>query len=303
MKHTKGNDTQNQELDSSSVADEVDLLQLTLTLFRAWKLIIGMTLLVGAAASFYAFSASDVYRAHTLLAAAKKEKTSSGSLQQFGGLAAIAGISIPGGSDTDRIIATLKSRDFLRFFITKKNLMPIFFKGSWDASKEEWKPVAEDQKPTLAKAVNLLSGVDSVTEDGKSRLITLSVSWGDPDLASEWANEMVTQLNEQLRNEAIVESQNRVGYLEQELAKTTLKDMRDVLYKLLESEKQKAMLANVKEDFALEVIDPAIPPREPFEPNRKFIIVGGLLLGGFLSLFVIFLLEFLKKLNALSKSS
>jgi len=301
MKNTKGNDLQNKEFGSTS-ADEVDLLQLTLTIFRAWKLILGMTLLVGAVASFYAFSAPEVYRAHTLLAVAKKEKTSSGSLQQLGGLAAIAGISIPGGSDTERIIATLKSRGFLRFFITKKNLMPIFFKGSWDVSKGDWKPVEEEQKPTLAKAVRLLSAILSVTDDAKSGLITLSVSWGDPELASKWANEMVTQLNEQLRNEAIVESQNRVGYLEQELAKTSLKDMRDVLYKLLESEKQKAMLANVKEDFALEVIDPAIPPRDPFEPNRKLIIVGGLLLGGLLSLFVIFLLEFVKKLNALSKS-
>ena len=100
----------------------------------------------------------------------------------------------------------------------------------------------------------------SVDEDNKSGLINLSISWKDPVVAAEWANDLVKQLNEQLREKAIADSQKRVGYLEQELAKTTLQDMRGVLYNLLESEKQKAMLANVNEDFALEVIDPAVAP-------------------------------------------
>ena len=48
--------------------------------------------------------------------------------------------------------------------------------------------------------------------------------------------------------------------------------MRAVLYNLLESEKQKAMLANVNEDFALEVIDPAVAPQTREKPKRKLIV-------------------------------
>ena len=36
--------------------------------------------------------------------------------------------------------------------------------------------------------------------------------------------------------------------------------MREVLYSLLESEEQKAMLANVNEEFSLKVIETAVPP-------------------------------------------
>ena len=68
--------------------------------------------------------------------------------------------------------------------------------------------------------------------------------------------------------------EKRVVYLEQELAKTTLQDMRAVLYNLLESEKQKAMLANVNEDFALEVIDPAVAPETREKPKRKLIVLS-----------------------------
>jgi len=109
----------------------------------------------------------------------------------------------------------------------------------------------------------------------KSGLITLSISWKDPGIAAQWANRLVKQLNEQLRQKAITDSKKRVGYLEQELAKTTLQDMRDVLYNLLESEKQKAMLANVNEDFALEVIDPAVAPKTREYPKRKLIVALG----------------------------
>ena len=87
-------------------------------------------------------------------------------------------------------------------------------------------------------------------------------------------------------------------YLEQELAKTTLQDMRAVLYNLLESEKQKAMLANVNEDFALEVIDPAVAPETREKPKRKLIVALGGVCGVFLSLFVVFFTQFIKKLRS-----
>ena len=73
--------------------------------------------------------------------------------------------------------------------------------------------------------------------------------------------------------------------------------MRAVLYNLLESEKQKAMLANVNEDFALEVIDPAVAPKTRENPKRKLIVVLGGVCGGFLGIFTVLIAQFLKKLK------
>ncbi len=117
-------------------------------------------------------------------------------------------------------------------------------------------------------------------------------------MAAQWANDLVKQLNEQLREQAIADSKKRVGYLEQELAKTTLQDMRAVLYNLLESEKQKAMLANVNEDFALEVIDPAVAPETREKPKRKLIVALGGVCGGFLGIFAVFLCSVPAKLKS-----
>ena len=149
---------------------------------------------------------------------------------------------------------------------------------------------------TVEDGILPLQGAIEVDQD-KSGLITLSISWKDPEVAAQWANDLVKQLNEQLREQAIADSKKRVGYLEQELAKTTLQDMRAVLYNLLESEKQKAMLANVNEDFALEVIDPAVAPETREKPKRKLIVALGAVCGGFLGIFAVFFSQFLRKLK------
>ena len=287
------------ETGPSSDGDEIDLLELIRTLLHAWKTIVGITIVCTGLAVAYALCAPEVFKAETLLTPAHEEKSSSSStLGQFGGLAAMAGISIPGDSNVEQVLATLQSRKFLKVFIVENKLLPVLFEDIWDEKNQVWNVESKEAQPNDHKAIESFKSILSVDEDKKTGLITLSISWKDPKVAAKWANQLVKQLNEQLREQAIAESQKRVGYLEQELAKTTLQDMRAVLYSLLESEKQKAMLANVNEDFALEVIDPAVAPESRAKPNRKLIVVLGGVCGGFLGIFAIFFGQFLQKLNS-----
>ena len=279
--------------------DEIDLLELIRTLLEAWKTIVGITLVCIGLAVAYALYAPEVFKAETLLAPASEEKSgASSALSQFGGLAAMAGISIPSDSNVEQVVATLNSRKFLRQYIDGKKLLPVLFEDIWDADNQSWMVPSVEDEPTEQKAIESFKACLSVDEDKKSGLITLSISWKDPEVAAKWANDLVKQLNEQLREQAIADSQKRVGYLEQELAKTTLQDMRAVLYNLLESEKQKAMLANVNEDFALEVIDPAVAPETREKPKRKLIVALGGVCGGFLGIFAVFFTQFLQKLKS-----
>ena len=288
-------------VESSPPSDEneIDLLELIRTLLQAWKTIVGITTVCVGLAFAYSLYAPEVFKAETLLSPATEEKSATSSaLSQFGGLAAMAGISIPNDSNIEQVVATLKSRKFLSQYIDQKNLIPVLFEEIWDEGTQMWLVQTQEDEPTEQKAVNVFKKILSVDEDKKSGLINLSISWKDPVVAAEWANDLVKQLNEQLREKAIAESQKRVGYLEQELAKTTLQDMRAVLYNLLESEKQKAMLANVNEDFALEVIDPAVAPEAREKPKRKLIVALGGVCGGFLGIFAIFFAQLVRKIKS-----
>ena len=287
----------------SSDEDEIDLLELIRTLLQAWKTIVGVTILCTGLAVAYALYVPEVYKAETLLAPAQEEKSgASSALSQFGGLAAMAGVTIPADSNIERVLATLETRVFLKKFIEEKNLLPVIFEDFWDAASKSWKLQVDQEGFITEDGISSLQWAIEVDQE-KSGLITLSISWKDPDIAAQWANDLVKQLNEQLREQAIAESKKRVGYLEQELAKTTLQDMRAVLYNLLESEKQKAMLANVNEDFALEVIDPAVAPETREKPNRRLIVVLGVVCGGFLGIFAVFFAQFVQKLKSSSASS
>ena len=278
--------------------DEIDLLELIRTLLQAWKTILGITIICSGLAIAYAVYAPEVFKADALLAPAQDEKSGASSmLSQFGGLAAMAGISIPSDSNVDRVLATLETREFLTKFIRRNDLLPVIFKDRWIEVSKSFKLDDKGEEPSIDDGYTiLLACIES--EQDKSGLIKLSISWEDPDIAAQWANDLVKQLNEQLRQKAITDSQKRVGYLEQELAKTTLQDMRAVLYNLLEAEKQKAMLANVNEDFALEVIDPAVAPETREKPNRKLIVALGGVCGGFLGIFTVFFAQFLRKLKS-----
>jgi len=290
------------ESSPQSDEDEIDLLEIIRTLLQAWKTIVGIIVVCVGLAIAYALHAPEVFKSEILLAPATEEKSgASSALSQFGGLAAMAGISIPSDSNVEQVLATLQSREFLRRYIDSKKLLPVLFEEIWDADAQAWLVETQEDEPTAQKAVKSFASILSVDEDKKSGLISLSISWKDPIVAAEWANDLVKQLNKQLREQAIADSKKRVGYLEQELAKTTLQDMRAVLYKLLESEKQKAMLANVNEDFALEVIDPAVAPEIRSKPNRKLIVAMGGVCGGFLGIFAVFFAQLLRKLKSSSE--
>jgi len=61
------------------------------------------------------------------------------------------------------------------------------------------------------------------------------------------------------------------------------------------------MLANVKKEYAMQVIDPAVAPEEPISPRVGLIIVLGLVLGLMLGVFLVFLLHAIENIKSRAK--
>jgi len=279
--------------------DEIDLLELIRTLLQAWKTIVGITILCTGLAVAYALYLPNIYKAETTLAPAQEDESGARSLlDKFGGLVAIAGVQEKDTSFMIRVYGTLNSSQFIRTFITKFNLLPLLFYDQWDESNDTWLLNEKSEVPTLVDARELFQSKLSIDEDKKTGLTSISFEWHQPNLATNWVNNLVKELNQAIRQRAIDDSNKKVGFLEKELAKTSLEDMRKVLYSLLESEKQKAMLANVNEDYAFEVIDPATVSKVPEKPKRKLIVALGVVCGGFLGIFAVFFAQFMRKLKS-----
>ncbi len=272
--------------------DEIDLREIWRVLVDNKKLIALVTAVTTLIALVTAFSITPIYRAEVLLAPASAEKTGGlGALAgQFGDLAALAGINVGGGDQTQEAIATLKSRALTEAFIKENNIMPILFEDDWDADKKAWKDQDSEDAPTLWQAYEVFNEkIRAVSADKKSGLVNLAIEWKDPVLAATWANDLVKRVNRQRQQETIQEAEGSIGYLYKQLAKTSSVEVEQAIYRLVEAQTKNIMVAHAREEYAFKVLDPAVPPEKKVKPKRAFILVLGIVFGLMLGVFAAFI--------------
>jgi len=270
---------------------DVDLMRLVnIGLTTKWS-ILG----IGLASAVIAFSASflftPVFHAETLLLNAPVEKRGDNILSALGssgsGLAALAGLGGGGDSNTQEAIAILKSRALVDQFIADGNLLPILFDDRWDAANKKWKSKwwdifgSDNPAPGADKAYEKFNKqIRRVEEDRRTGLVTLSIEWSDPKLAAEWAAELVKRANALLRNTAIERSEKSLDFLNEQIKKSGEVEVRQAIYKLIDSELKREMFAKVNEDYAFKIIDPPTVPEKKTRPKRSLYALFGFIVGG-----------------------
>jgi len=275
--------------------DEIDLLEYWRVIWAKRWLILGVVFAAAVLAAGYSLTLPNIYRAEVVLAPVSDGGSKSGGLSSalggLGGLASMAGISLGGGGSVEENLAVLKSREFLWQFIKDEKLMPILFEDDWDADKKGWKEDGSDKQPGLWDAYRTFTGILSVAQDKKSGLVTIGMEWTDAELAARWGNMLVNRLNDFLRQQAINRSNSNLHYLNKELSRTHVADMRKALFELISQQQKKAMLANTQKEFAFQVIDKAVAPDKKSKPKRALIVVLSAFVAGFLAVILVFIRE------------
>jgi uncharacterized protein involved in exopolysaccharide biosynthesis len=230
-----------------------------------------------------------VYEARTVLlpVATTNAQSSLAMLAgQFSGLAAQLGFMQPGANNTQEAIATIKSRAFIESFVKDYELLPELFADRWDAGAKRWDVDEPRRIPTPADGYELFNKeILSVSQDLQTGLVELTIQWRDREHAAEWANALVRRVNERLRHRAVAEATRSIDFLNVELKKPGSIDLQEMIYRLIESSMQSIALANVRDEYAFKVIDPAEPPEiDRFvRPKRILLLLVGFVFGGFLS--------------------
>lgn len=271
--------------------DEIDLREIFSTLAKKKKLIIACTLTCLTLTTGLSFIITPKYEAKLVANYAKDDGRSSGLASQFGGLAELAGVSLGGGSDKEAAIAFLQSRAFLESFIEEQDIMPSLYAAEWDQEKKLWKVDDNKKIPSTYKAYSLFSKkILNISSDRKSGLITITITWINPEQAAKWANELIKKANNSLREKAITENRLSLDYLQKELQKTSLTEVQNTIYRLIENQTKTMMMANTQEQFAFKIVDPALTVDEDafiYPKRASFMTIGalaGLSIGIFLAL-------------------
>jgi uncharacterized protein involved in exopolysaccharide biosynthesis len=271
-------------LHQSADAD-ADFARLLATIIRQRWLVLAFVAVGLAAGGFLLWYLTPFFRS-TVVGFPNNSKESMGALgsviQEFSGVASMAGLDV-GDNGNPEALAILKSREFNERFITANNMMPILFHKYWDDARNDWKPQLR-KVPTLWDGFDYFTKkVRTVTEDRKSGLLTINVDWRDRDLAARWANQLVAQLNDEMRQRAITEANGMITYLTKEMERSDNLALRESVSRLIESEIKQRALATVRYEYAYRVVDTAEPAdkRHPIRPLPKVYIVFGAL-GGFI---------------------
>jgi G-rich domain on putative tyrosine kinase/Chain length determinant protein len=270
-------------------ADE--LASFTVELWAAWKLLLATAVVGGLVAVGIALLMRPSFRAEALVAPVTTQTSAGGvggALRELGGIAALAGIDVGmGGGRKGEYLATLSSPGLARDFIQSGNLLPILYADRWDPQAKRWR--ADKKPPTLGQAVKRFTdGVVSISDDRRTSLVTVTVDWYSPQLAAQWANGLIELANDRLRADAIHSAQSSLEYLDKELAKTNVVEIRQAIYQLTEQQVNNAMLANVQREYAYRFIDRAVPPETKFSPKRTVIGAVGAAVGLFLGVMVVY---------------
>ncbi len=203
---------------------------------------------------------------------------------QYGGLASLAGLSIPGQGKKEEVLAVLQSELLTESYIRENDLLPVLYSDRWDPVSKKWKTTDPKKTPTLWKAYKYFNKqIRQVKEDRKSGLVLMTIKWKDPNVAAKWANDLVKKTNDYLRAKAISESERHIDYLNDQLKKITIIEAQKTIYTLLQEEINSQMIAKGREEYALKVIDPAVAPELASSLGAKALAAVGFACGLFLA--------------------
>jgi len=251
----------------------LDLIALAATAWRHRAAVLVSCFLCTAAALAIALLSTPIYRAELILRPVRDSgmgENSSGLADQLGGLASLAGVNLPDmNSEEEEGQAVLDSNRLAREFIERYHLVPVL-------SKDPLHPMDLWHAARLFK-----KSILTIKKDERREVTIVGVEWTDPHVAARWANDFVSLGNELMRERARTDATGNVAYLNEELEKTNVLDMRRALYSILENETRKLMLVNGRTEYAFEVIDPAVAPEIRARPQRTLIVSVGLGLGLF----------------------
>ena len=274
---------------------EIRLLDVIAIVRRRWIQVLICTFVGFAVSATLAFTVTKTYRVETVLiaVAGQQPSISESLLGQLGGLGSLAGSLVGSSSSTqEEAIAFLQSRTFTRDFIVQKDLLPVLFPDAFEESMTQ-KQARSAELPTIWDGVmRFEDDVRKVERDRVSGLIRFAMEWNDPQIAEEWARDWVSEANTRLRQRAIDEAETNIAYLENQLELTSVAELRQAIYDLMESQIKAAMLAQARSDYAFRVVDPPMmpDPDDFVRPQRVlYILIGGLF--GFLlgTAFVLYL--------------
>tara|TARA_B100000674_G_C37869468_1_gene928745 strand:+ start:87 stop:1022 length:936 start_codon:yes stop_codon:yes gene_type:complete len=303
--------------DRAQYDDEIDLRELFGVLWSGSKKIIAITTIFSIVSVFYALSVPNQYKATALLAPAQSDSSDlSGALGQLGGLASLAGVNIGRGESSEAQIAQeiMTSWSFIESFIAEKNIaVEVYAAEGWNRESNEliinedlydvmtktWlvenDNTGEVGPPSSWKLFKSFSKRLEVSEDKQLGMVSVSIEYYSPLLAKQWLDIYVEAINAHMQQRQMAKVTSNINYLQAQIEKTSIAEMREVFYSIIEEQTKNKMLAEASPEYAFVTVSQSMVPEKKSQPQRALICILGTLLGGILSVLLVLAMHYSRK--------
>ena len=123
--------------------------------------------------------------------------------------------------------------------------------------------------------------------------VKISFSHKSPEIAKNWLEIIIFNINESMRLEDIRASQKYINFLNESQQSINVQYLKVVTSRLLENQMQTLMLASSNDSYVFKTIDSPIMPELKSSPNRAIICIAITIFGGILSVLLILFKHYL----------
>ena len=295
--------------------DEIDLYELFIIAWNKKFFIVSLTSIFAIISVIYSLSLPNVYTSTSLLAPSNQEDTFTSRLGGMSGLASLAGVNLSQSNATtsEEAIGRVKSFNFFSNYILPniklENLLAvkewvpesntiIYDQGVFDSKTNKWLDNdfnINNTQPSNQQAYRRYTDIFSINVDEENGFVSFSIEHQSPEIAKKWLDLIIYNINESMREIDKRDAQNAINFLNESTNTTSIQSIREVISALLESKMQTLMLASTNKDYVFKVLDSPIVPELKSGPYRSIICLIGTLIGGFISLLIVFIQHYRKQ--------
>ena len=296
---------------NSNDFDEIDLQEIFYFLLENKRIIFSLTALASTIGVIVSLLLPNIYESKAMLVPVNASSGISATLQNYSGLAGLAGISLPSSEDEDNSTKAIEKIQSLSFF--ENNILPNIFLPDlmalkfWDHEtnslvydeniynkyKNAWVRsyrYPQKQIPSAQESFEeYITKFFSVTQSIDTGFITISIKHQSPFIAKQWTELIVLEINNFYRQKDKSEAEKAVSYLNEQILMTGLTEIKQVISELLREETQKLALIEANEFYVFDYIDPPAVMEEHEEPNRIIICIISLFLGAIIGIIFVLL--------------
>lgn len=292
------------------INNHVSLVSSFLSIWKSKIKIFLITFSLVLLSAVYSFSLPNIYTSKTLLMYANKGQEQTNSFSGLGGIAGLAGINLNQGYGNTWIqsIETLESLYFFENEFLPKIFLPdlmaydywddenekdFYLSNEYDLEKNKWvRDVSFPKKSKPSAQESYEKFYDdhiSIKINDDDGLVELTISHESPHIAQFWLETIIDSINEVIRNQHKEMSIASLEYLNSQLIKSNLYEVKVALSNLIEQESEKLMLVEANSDYVFLKIDPPSLPEFISSPKRLLIVFSTFVISLVLSIiFVIF---------------